>query len=43
MKFEMNNEEWEIFIVPKESIKDRYNDVNEYTCEGYSAYNLQEN
>ena len=24
-------------------IKDRYNDVNEYTCEGYSAYNLQEN
>lgn len=26
MKFEINNEEWEIFIVPSESIKNRYNE-----------------
>lgn len=28
MKFEINDEEWEIFIVDKGSIKDRYNEEN---------------
>ena len=28
MRFEINNDEWEIFIVPSESIKKRYNEDN---------------
>lgn len=45
MKFEINNEEWEIFIVPKESIKDRYNEENNTEATfvfGLTIYNEHE-
>lgn len=45
MKVEINNEEWEIFIVPKESIKDRYNEENNAEATfvfGLTIYNEHE-